>query len=351
MIKGYNIDASTLGGGSMANRLMNSGMDVNVLKPWIGADGHAYQAVMNNGKPMAMRVNAATLRKEEWVQLDTAVLAASLTRLVAVADLYSRDLVYRIGNGLAQTVLQYQDTGEMTAAEITMDAVTGTQRDRPEYGLHSLPLPIIHKDFTFNSRFLAESRNMGRGLDVLAASQAARVVAEKVEDMLINGTSNYTYAGATLYGYVDFPQNNDVTLTHHWDASGCTPEMILDDVRSMKQANIDVRKYGPYVLYVPTGYETVLDDDYNTISGKTIRERILGIQNITDVKVLDTLPAHHVLLIQMDSETVRMVEGLPINTVEWQEGGGFVTNYKVLTIMVPQIRADQNGNCGVCLLS
>ena len=169
--------------------------------------------------------------------------------------------------------------------------------------------------------------------------------------MMINGSSSYTYAGGTLYGYCDFPQKNSVTLTHHWDSSSATPEKILDDVREMKQSNIDARKYGPYVLYVPTGYETVLDDDYNTISGKTIRERILGIQNINDVKVLDTLPAHHVLLVQMDAETVRMVEGLPINTVEWQEGGGFVTNYKVLTIMVPQIRADQNGNCGVCLLS
>ncbi len=348
---GFVLDPTSLGGGPIAQRLLNSGMDVQVLKPWIGMDGHSYQTLVVNGKATSIRVNAATLRKDEWIQLDTAVLMAAQSRLIAVADLYSRNLVYRIGNGLAQTVLQYQDAGEMTAAEITMDAVTKTQKDRPEYGLTSLPLPIVHKDFSFNSRFLAESRVMGRGIDTLAAMQAARVVAEKVEDMLVNGTSSYTYGGGTIYGYVDFPQNVDVTLAAHWDASGTTGEMILDDVREMKQSLIDVHKFGPYVLYIPTAYETVMDDDYKSESDKTIRERILGIQNISDVRVLDSLPADHVLLVQMDAETVRMVEGLPVNTVEWQEGGGFVTNYKVLTIMVPQIRADQNGNCGVCLLS
>jgi len=351
MNKGYVLDATSLGGGPLAQRLLNSGMDVNVLKPWIGTDGYAYQTIIVNGKAAAMRINTATLRKDEWIQMDTAVLMAAQARLSAVADLYSRNLVYRIGNGLAQTVLQYQDMGEFTEAELTMDAISKTQKDRLEYGLNSLPLPIAHKDFSFNSRFLAEGRRLGNGIDVTSAAAAGRVVAEKVENMLVNGASSYTYGGGTIYGYVDFPQNNDVTLAAHWDASGTTGEDILDDVRAMKQANIDAHHYGPYVLYVPPNYETVLDDDYKSESDKTIRERILGISNIADVKVLDYLPIDKVLLVEMNPETVRMVEGLPINTVEWQEGGGFVTNYKVLTIMVPQIRADQNGNCGICLLS
>lgn len=351
MNKGYNLDATSLGGGPIAQRLLNSGMDVNVLKPWIGMDGHAYQTVIVNGKPASIRVNTATLRKDEWILLDTAVLMAAQARLSAVADLYSRNLVYRISNGLAQTVLQYQDMGEFTEAEITMDAVSKTKKDRSEYGLNSLPLPIVHKDFSFNSRFLAEGRRLGNGIDVTTAAAAGRVVAEKVENMLVNGASSYTYGGGTIYGYIDFPQNNDVTLSEHWDSSGCTGEDILDDVRAMKQANIDAHHYGPYVLYVPPNYETVLDDDYKSESDKTIRERILGITGISDVKVLDFLPVDKVLLVEMNAETVRMVDGMPINTVEWQEGGGFTTNYKVLTIMVPQIRADQNGNCGICLLA
>jgi hypothetical protein len=33
--------------------------------------------------------------------------------------------------------------------------------------------------------------------------------------------------------------------------------------------------------------------------------------------------------------------------VEWQTEGGLITKYKVMTIQVPQVRADQDGNSGI----
>jgi uncharacterized linocin/CFP29 family protein len=337
--------------GPIGQKLLSAGMDTSVLKPYIGDDGYTYMTRLVNGKFQAIRINAnATLRKDEWKQLDDAVLFAAQERLVGVADLYSRNLVYRIGNGLGKTVLEYEDVGSLTDAELTMDAVTPTVRDRIEYSLKYLPLPIIHKDFSYNARVLAASRNGNTPLDTTTAMLAARQVSEKVETILFQGASSYAYGGGTLYGYVDFPSVNDVTLTANWDASAKTGEDILDDVRAMKQASIDAKHYGPWVLYVPTAYETVLDDDYKDGSDKTIRQRILEIAGITEVKVVDKLAANNVLLVQMTSDVVRMVEGMALQTIEWQEGGGFTTNFKVLTIMVPQIRADQDGNCGVTLL-
>ena len=49
----------------------------------------------------------------------------------------------------------------------------------------------------------------------------------------------------------------------------------------------------------------------------------------------------------MTSDVVRLVEGLPITPVEWTVEGGTIFNFKVMTIRVPQIRADQDGNSGV----
>ena len=167
---------------------------------------------------------------------------------------------------------------------------------------------------------------------------------------MFNGASSYAYGGGTIYGYTDYPNANSVTLSVNWDASAKTGELILDDVRAMKQASIDAKHFGPFILYIPTNYETVLDDDFKSESDKTIRQRILEIANIQEVKVADKLSDNEVVLVQTTSDVVRMAEGLPIQTVEWQEGGGFTTNYKVLTIMVPQIRSDQSGNCGVTVL-
>jgi hypothetical protein len=338
--------------GSSAQRLMANGMNPMALKPWVGMDGKTYMTHMVNGKPVALPIHVnATLRKDEWKEIDQAVIMSAQQRMVGVADLYSRNLVYRIGNGLGKTVLEYEDIDDLTDAELTMDAVTPSQKDRPNYELKYLPLPITHKDFSFNARVLAASRTTGQPIDTTTASLASRRVMDKVETMLFQGASSYSYGGGTLYGYLDHPQKNTVTLGANWDASGVTGETILDDVRAMKQASIDAKHYGPWVLYIPTAWETVLDDDFKSNGDKTIRQRILEVAGIQDVKVADKMTANKAVLVEMNTETVRMVEGMAINTVEWESNGGFTTNFKVLTIMVPQIRADQNGNCGITVLS
>ena len=341
-------------GGSIGKRLMANNMDPLCLKPWLGKDGKAYITKMINGKAHAIPAPYlnATLRTKEWIEMDTALVNAAEDRLVGVASLYSRNLVYQIGNGLGKTVLEYEDIDTLSAAEMNMDAVTPGTKDRPNYELKYLPLPIIFKDFSFNIRVLNASRTNGQPIDVTTGILAARQVAEKVETILFQGASSYAYGGGTLYGYLDHPNKNSVTLSQNWDASGKTGAEILDDVLSMKQASIDALHYGPWELYIPTAYETVLDNDYDTSTpGTTIRERILKIAGILDVKVADKCTANKVVLAEMRPETVRIVEGMAITTVEWDEGGGFATNYKVMAIMVPQIRADQNGNCGITVLS
>lgn len=338
--------------GSVSKKLLANNMDPSILKPYLGEDGNTYFTQMVNGKPKAVRMMAnATLRKDEWKELDTAIIEAAKTRLVGVADLYAAGLVKRLSNGLGKTVLEYEDLSEFTAAHMDMDALAEGQKDRPKYTIKYLPLPITHKAFGFNARILAASRTSGESVDVTSGQQAARVVGELVEDTLFNGASSFTFGGGTLYGYTDHPRRNTVTLSVNWDDSAKTGENILDDVRSMKQASIDARHYGPWNLYIPTGYETTIDDDFKSESDKTIRKRILEIGNIQSVKVIDALSANTVVLVEMRQETVRIVEGLPLTTVEWEINGGLGTEYKVMTIMVPQIRADQNNRSGVVVLS
>jgi len=147
--------------GTVAQKLLANGMNPMALKPWIAEDGRCYTTVMVNGVAKAALTNNATLRKDEWKHMDEAILPASRSRLVGIADLYSKNLVYRLGNGLGKTVLEYESLSEITPAEMTMDGVNRSQKDRPNYELNYLPLPIIHKDFHFNARVLAASRTTG----------------------------------------------------------------------------------------------------------------------------------------------------------------------------------------------
>jgi len=338
-------------------------LDPGTMRPWIGRDGRAYITVHTGGDPKnpknykSIQVNAATLRRDEWKQLDEAVLKVSETRLNGIADLISNGLTYNLGNPMGTTQLEWHDVSSAMGAELTMDGISRTKGDRPVYQTNYLPIPILHVDYEINARVLEASRKLGNPLDTTSAEIAARKVNEKLEEMLFTDTS-YAWGSKDdrtrnkIYSYLNYPDINTVTLSANWNASGKTAAQILNDVLNMKQASIDAKHYGPWILYIPTAYETVLDGDYDaTTPGTTIRERILKIDRIKDVKVVDTLPAHHVLLVQMTSDVVRLVRGLPIQNVEWKAEGKFVTKYKVLTIQVPQIRSDQNGNCGIVLLA
>ena len=94
-----------------------------------------------------------------------------------------------------------------------------------------------------------------------------------------------------------------------------------------------------------------MDDDFKANSDITVRERILKIDGIQGVKVVDKLTANNVVLVQMTADVVRMVIGLPITNVEWQTEGGMIFRYKIMTIQVPQLRADQNDRTGIVHLS
>lgn len=336
----------------------NGKMDPAKMRPFIAYDGKSYVSVYKGqGDPkdvanyMNIQVNTGTLRRDEWKQLDEAIQPIAESRLVGIQDLISKGLVYNLGNAMGTTVLETHDVSDALDADLTMDGITRGKNDRPVYGTHYLPIPILHADYEINARALAASRSLGNPLDTTMAERAARKVAEKLESMLFTDTT-YTFGGGTIYSYVKYPDRNEVELTTGWDESAATGAAIISDVRKMKQALIDAHFYGPYVLYIPTAYETKMDEDYSSAKGEnTVRDRILKIAGISDVKVVDTLATDNVILVQMTSDVVRLVRGMGITNVQWQTEGNFINKYKVLTIQVPQIRSDQNRHCGIAHLA
>lgn len=342
--------------GDVASALQRNGrLDPAMLRPYVGSDGSSYITICKAGAdPMdpasyeAIQVNSgATLRREEWQQLDTAVINVARHRLGGIADLEAHGLVFNLGNAMGTTVLEYHDVSDAFEAELTMDGVTRSLGDRINYGAKYLPIPIIHVDYEINARVLAASRSLGNALDTTQAEVAARKVMEKLERMLFTNET-YAFGGGTIYSYVNHPNRNPVTFLAPWNGSGVTGANIVANVLEMKQESIDDHHYGPWVLYIPTAYETVLDSDYDPVTpGTTIRERIMKIDGITSIKVIDTLPVHTVLLVQMTSNVVRLVKGMAVQNVEWTTEGRFINKYKVMTIQVPQVRADYNGRSGI----
>lgn len=355
-MNGVNVDLVGREGGQgvLASELASGQLNIGRMRPYRGKDGKFYFTVYKGGDPSRksswaqLQANAATLRRDEWKALDEAVIGIAEKRLTGVQDLINSGLTYNLGNAMGTTVLEYHDLSDALEAEVSMDAVTRADGDRPEFNSVYLPIPIIHADYEINERALMASRNMSNPLDTTMAERAARKVGEKLESMLFSDET-YKFGGGTIYSYTNYPKRvTDVVLAGEWDDPTYTGQDMVQDVLAMKQASIDDHFHGPFHLYIPTNYETKLDEDYSTSKGSnTIRERILQISNIEDIIVVDELASDNVLLVQMTNDVVRLVQGLSMQNIQWQTQGGFVNKFKVISIQVPQIRADQNGNTGL----
>lgn len=335
--------------GNVATSLLHNGFDMRALRPWIGKDGRSYIARNQGGKLVAvpMPIANATLRHEEWKLLDEAIVRVAKERLRVVADLRGSGLTYNIPNGMGKTVLETETVSDLTEATISMDPVRDGENDRPEFDLTNLPLPVIHKDFYFSARQVATSRNMGASIDTTSAELASRRVAEEAEKLTL-GVSNFnqfTYGGGTIYGLTNFPSRITRTITQ---PNGTNQSTTVRDVLAMRQDSEDAKHYGPWVLYNSPAWDQYLDDDYSSSKGdNTLRQRIQAIAGINDVRTADYLTGYQMLLVQQSSDVIRMVMGMDITTVQWETHGGMRLNFKVMAIMVPQLRADHNGNTGI----
>ena len=329
-------------------------------KPFIAEDGKAYSLVFNGKGDRAdinnyeqVPVNHASLRYDEWRRLDDAVQRVAEYNLIGIQDLRDQGLVYPLSNAMGTTVLTWQVMSDMGEAMVSIDPIRRGRNDQPDFDTKHLPIPVTYMDYQIGERYLQESRNRGNPISTVDAERAARKVNEQLEDMLFSASAIKTYGGGTVDTYLSFSASNSVTLSENWDAAGKTGSEIKDDVLACIQESIDNKFMGPWMFYVPTAYQSVLADDYSVsgASKMTIQQRIEAIEGIIKVKVAHRLPANTCLLVQMTPDVVELVDGLPIQNIQWDTEGGFMHYYKVLTIQVPRVKCDYNGNTGIVILS
>lgn len=295
---------------------------------------------------------ADTLRKDEWKAYDAAVIQEGQLRLRGVADLMAAGLVHRIPNGLGKMMLEWEKVTDMEDAEISMDGIATGQGDRQDFELEGVPLPLIHKSFYLNIRHLIASRTLGEPLDMSGARASSRKVTETAETLLFQGTAK-KFGGRSIYGYTTHPNRNTTAFgtNGNWVQVAKTPQNIFDDVLTMKKIAEADRFHGPFWLYVSGNAGYRLEEDFKANGDKSLRQRILDIDGIQKVQVVDKLPDNTVVLVQATSDVVDVVEGLPLQSMQWDVEGGMRVNFKAATILVPRVRSDAAGRSGVVHMS
>lgn len=316
--------------------------------------GEIMMRAMAEGRPMSPSLlrTCALLSRDEWELFDREVINRARKRLTAVADLYEAGLSKTIPNAFGKTLYTYEKVGDMSAAIVTLSGMDRSDDDALVFTPDSIPLPLIVKDYDISTRQLEASRNEGEPVDTMQAGVCAKLVAEKLEGMLVNGGP--TFVGKSIPGYTTFTDRSTASFdsSEAWDSATKTGAEILLDVLTKKQALIDdSHAGGPYWIYIPTKYDTVLDGEYSSNYSGTIRDRILAVDGVEKVSVSDQLADGNVVMVHAVEESVLMMEGEPIQMIQWEVSGVFTVGFKVFTLQVPLIRSDDSGQSGIVHMS
>lgn len=314
--------------------------------------GERLLKAMTEGRPIttAELRTCDTLRKDEWKFFDEALIQEGVIRLRGIADLISAGLTMSVPNALGKTLVEYEKITDMEAAITSLDGLARSDNDRQTFELGSVPLPITHKDFNISIRTLSASRERGESLDTTQARTAGRLVSERLEYMLFNGGP--TFMGVPIYGYTNHPNRNTGGFSAGtWSAGARTGAEILTDQLAIISALQADGFNGPYWTYVSANMSTKLEEDFKANSDRTIRERLLTIDELQAIRVVDQMPTNTVITVQATRDVVVLVDGESLRTVQWDIYGGFAVAFKALAIQIPLIRAAASGKSGVYHMS
>jgi hypothetical protein len=305
-----------------------------------------------NFNPQVLR-GLDVLRKDEWLQIDQAVLDVARQELTVVTDMLAAGMRYNLPNALGHTVLEWERMTGMEGASVNMSGIAEGPNDRILFDVDSLPIPIVHRDFHINIRALAASRNRGTNLDTAQAREATRLVTEKIEEITIKGYADVTVGGKTIYGLRTAPNRNTGSLTANWATA--TGEQIVGDILTMIGRMHGDHQRGPYNLYVPLTYFDALLKDFKTNSDKSILTRIMemnqnGVRLINSIKMSEYLSdgaSGEVIMLKMSPTTADIVVGMQPTPLQWESHGGMVSHFKIMAIMVPRMKYDSSTQSGI----
>lgn len=299
--------------------------------------------------PRDMMVNSL-LRRDEWDRLDTRVMQAVLQPLNLTRVLIQRGLVTTLGSiGVLQA--SYTRIGEMTAANASLRGHASTEKDLVDSDIKAIPVPIISKEFELDARTLASSRMQGNAIDVTNGAAAGRVVAEKVEDLVINGDSSINLNGATIYGLTNHPDRNTDTAANYgggdWGTITNVTPTIAGAIANLQADGF----YGPYGIFAHTvQYHQAATAFFTDGSVSTPLARSMLIPGVELFEPSAQLDAGEVIVLHLSEEVIEIayVESYwPVTNLEWTSGDGMQLMFKVMTVMTPLIKSGFGAKSGI----
>lgn len=286
--------------------------------------------------------NAAPIGLDAWRRIDAR--GAMIQRdVLAVFNRLAR--ANSTPTEIGDIMSLYPKVGDSGAASVSMDGRSVGSADAASVSFAGTPIPVIHSEAAFGWRQWAVMTKGGglQSADSLANNQ--RVVADKLEDMVINGQASIVVGGSTIYGLKSFPDRNSGTYGAfnlnggtgaNWATAFTTTLQSLITDNSFGQATV-------FVNYADWFYAGVTD--YVTNYPTTIAQRMLAMPGVREVIPCSKLAANDIIAVNnIDSgEWGSILSAMPMTTrpkTRLNTEDDYV--FQVMAVAAPQFRSDAN---------
>lgn len=287
--------------------------------------------------------NAAQIPLDAWRRID-ARGAAIQRDILAVFNRLSAASQTPVNLGdLVSYFPQVSDSGEV---HVSMDGRSEGNADQALVKYQGTPVPIFDSFARFGWRQMEQIRRGPGSIDIETVGNHQRRVAEKLEDMAINGLSNIVVGGSTIYGLRNFPQRN--TNTHGFDLNGATGANWLAAISKLVNALIGDNAFGKATIFLNYGDWVYADmNEFTAGYPKTILQRLREINQVAEFVPCSRVPVNELIGIANigSGDWGTVLNGMPLTTrpkMRQNPEDDYVVG--VLASAATQFRSDYNGN-------
>ena len=294
--------------------------------------------------------NAAPIPLDTWRRIDARATRIQRDVLAVFNRLAAANTTPVMIGDLVSYFPKISDSGEV---HVSMDGRSEGNADAATVQYEGTPVPILDSFARMGWRQMEVIRKGQTALDVESIANHQRKVAEKMEDMVLNGLSSVVVGGSTIYGLRNHPQRS--TDTHGFDLSATTGANWLATFSKLINALVGDNAYGRvtvFLNYADWVYASI--NEFTTGYPKTILQRMREIEQIADIVPASKVPVDNVLGVAglETGDWGSILSAMPMVTRPKQrlnQEDDYV--FGVMAAVAPQFRVDADGRSQIAHLT
>lgn len=286
--------------------------------------------------------NAAQIPLDAWRRIDARGVAIQRDVLAVFNRLSAANSTPVSMGDIVSYFPKISDSGEV---HVSMDGRSEGRADQALVKYEGTPIPILDSFARFGWRQMEVMRKGPGNMETDTVANHQRKVAEKLEDMALNGLPSIAVGGSTIYGLRTFPQRN--TDVHGVDLNGATGAQWLAAFSKMINGLIGDNAFGRVTVFMSYSDFTFADiNEFVAGYPKTILQRLREISGIAEIVPCSKVPVNELIGINNigTGDWGTILSGMPLVTrPKMRHNPEDDYTMGVMASAAPQFKSDYDG--------